>query len=173
MVSLSVRTASLLAISTGIANIDLSTGAATRLPQPDTVVTAGCDGLYWYRGDLVGIQNVTNPGRVIRIALTDQGTRISGITVLQSYHHPDSFSLRRCDCGRGVIRHRQLICRSLQPYGSLKDPGQTKAHCDYRCPTKTTTVVLMAPVPLITTYLEMRSRDQLRSKRADATISSS
>jgi sugar lactone lactonase YvrE len=78
-----------VAISTGIARIDLSTGVPTRLAQPDTVVTGGCDGLYWHRGDLVGIQNVTNPGRVIRIALADQGTRISGITVLQSYHHPE------------------------------------------------------------------------------------
>ena len=36
-----------VAISTGIAKIDTSTGAPTRLPQPDTVVTGGCDGLYW------------------------------------------------------------------------------------------------------------------------------
>jgi GNAT superfamily N-acetyltransferase len=45
--------------------------------------------------------------------------------------------------------------------------GATKADCDYRCPTKATTIVLMAAEPLIITYLEMRSRDQLRPKRAD------
>jgi hypothetical protein len=78
-----------VAISTGIATINRATGAPTRLPQPDAVVTGGCDGLYWHSGDLVGIQNVTNPGRIIRIALGDQGTRISAITVLQSHHHPE------------------------------------------------------------------------------------
>ena len=78
-----------VAISTGIAGIDLTTGAPTRLPQPDTVVTGGCDGLYWNRDGLIGIQNVTNPGRVIRISLADQGTRISEVTVLQSHHHPE------------------------------------------------------------------------------------
>ena len=116
-----------VAISTGIATIDLSTGVPTRLPQPDTVVTGGCDGLYWYRGDLVGIQNVTNPGRVIRIALTDQGTRISGITVLQSHHHPEF-----AEPTTGAITADTLfvIANSyvghFQPNRSIKDAGQLK-----------------------------------------------
>src|SRR4030095_11930821 len=74
---------------TGIARVDPNSGKPTRLPQSDAVVTGGCDGLYWHGGDLLGIQNSTNPGRVIRIALTEKGTRIGGMTVLQSHHHPD------------------------------------------------------------------------------------
>jgi hypothetical protein len=58
------------------------------LPQPDDVVTGAIDGLYWHEGALVGVQNVTNPGRVVRIALADGGTRVTGLTVLQSHHHP-------------------------------------------------------------------------------------
>jgi sugar lactone lactonase YvrE len=116
-----------VAISTGIVRIDLSTGAPTRLSQPDTVVTGGCDGLYWHRGDLVGIQNVTNPGRVARIALADQGTRISGITVLQSHHHREF-----AEPTTGAIAADALfvIANSyvghFQPNGSTKDPGQLK-----------------------------------------------
>ncbi len=116
-----------VAISTGIARINLSTVAPTRLPQPDTVVTGRCDGLYWHRGDLVGIQNVTNPGRVIRIALADQGTRISGVTVLQSHHHPEF-----TEPTTGVIAGDALyvIANSyvghFQPNGSMKDPEQLK-----------------------------------------------
>ena len=116
-----------VAISTGIARIDPSTGAPTRLAQPETVVTGGCDGLYEHRGDLVGIQNVTNPGRVIRIALADQGTRISGITVLQSHHHPEFV-----EPTTGAIAADALyvIANSyvghFQPNGSIKDPGQLK-----------------------------------------------
>ena len=116
-----------VAISTGIAKIDLSTGAPTRLPQPDTVVTGGCDGLYWYRGDLVGIQNVTNPGRVIRIALADHGTRISGVTVLQSHHHPE-FTEPTTGAIAGDVFY--VLANSyvghFQPNGSLKDPEQLK-----------------------------------------------
>ena len=77
-----------VAISTGIARVNTENGEPTRLPQPDDVVTAGCDGLTWHGGSLFGIQNSTNPGRVIRIALEDGGNRIAGISVLQSHHHP-------------------------------------------------------------------------------------
>ena len=78
-----------VAVSTSILQIDTGTGEPTRLPQPDTVVTAGIDGLYWHGGDLFGVQNVTSPGRVVRIHLADKGTRIAGLTVLQSHDHPD------------------------------------------------------------------------------------
>jgi sugar lactone lactonase YvrE len=116
-----------VAISTGIAKIDLSTGAPTHLSQPNTVVTGGCDGLYWHTGDVVGIQNVTNPGRVIRITLADQGTRISGITVLQAHHHPEF-----AEPTTGAIAPDALyvIANSyvghFQPNGSIKDSGQLK-----------------------------------------------
>jgi hypothetical protein len=114
-------------ISTGIAKIDTSTGTPTRLPQPDTVVTGGCDGLYWYEGDLIGIQNVTNPGRVVRIKLADKGTRVAGLIVLQSHHHPDF-----AEPTTGAIAHGTLnvIANSyvahFQPDGTLKDQGQLK-----------------------------------------------
>jgi hypothetical protein len=117
-----------LAISTGIAKIDTSTGAPTRLPQPDTVATGGCDGLYWYEGDLIGIQNVTNPGRVVRIKLADKGTRIAGLIVLQSHHHPDF-----AEPTTGTIAHGALnvIANSyvghFQPDGTMKDEGQLKS----------------------------------------------
>ena len=78
-----------VASSTGILRVDPNTGEPTRLPQPDSVMTGGIDGLYWHEGNLLGIQNSTNPGRVIRIALTEKGTKIGGVSVLQSHHHPD------------------------------------------------------------------------------------
>jgi sugar lactone lactonase YvrE len=116
-----------VAISTGIARIDISTGAPTRLPQPDTVVTGGCDGLYWHRGDLVGIQNVTNPGRVIRIMLADKGTRISGTTVLQSYHHPEfAEPTTGAIAGEALYVIANSYVGHFQPDGSLKDPEQLK-----------------------------------------------
>jgi hypothetical protein len=90
-------------------------------------VTGGCDGLYWHGGDLVGIQNVTNPGRVIRIALADQGARISGLTVLQSHHHPEFAEPTTGAIAAGAL---YVIANSyvghFQPNGSIKDPGQLK-----------------------------------------------
>ena len=70
---------------------------------------------------------MTNPGRVIRIALADQATRISGVAVLQSDHHPEF-----AEPTTGVIAADALyvIANSyvghFLPNGSIKDPGQLK-----------------------------------------------
>ena len=74
---------------TGIVRVNTTSALLTRLPQPNTVATGWIDGLYWYEGDLIGIQNASNPGRVVRISLGKKGSRISGLTVLQSSDHPD------------------------------------------------------------------------------------
>jgi sugar lactone lactonase YvrE len=115
------------AISTGIVRVDTATGEPTRLPQPDTVVTGGIDGLYWHDGDLIGVQNVTNPGRVVRIALTNKGTRVAGLTVLQSHHHPD-FD----EPTTGTIANSALhvignsYAGRYQPDGTIKDAADLK-----------------------------------------------
>jgi outer membrane protein assembly factor BamB len=126
-----------VATSTGIALINLETGAPTRVPQPDTVVTGGCDGLYWHDGDLFGNQNVTNPGRVIRMKLIDSGTRIAGLKVLQSSHHPD-FS----EPTTGAIAHEALnvIANSYvghyQPDGTIQDAANLKGTAVVAVPLK-------------------------------------
>ncbi len=80
-------------MSTGIGLLGLTEeGKIGRLPQPDSLVTGCLDGLYWHQagaaGDLVGVQNGCNPGRVIRIHLAGDGRRIESVQVLQSHHHP-------------------------------------------------------------------------------------
>jgi hypothetical protein len=91
--------------------------------QPDSVVTGGIDGLYWYRGDLVGVQNSTNPGRVIRIRLDPIGQRIVGLTVLQSHHHrsspsrPPAPSPTACST---VLANTHV--GQYQPDGTVKEP---------------------------------------------------
>lgn len=114
-------------LSTGIARVDTDTGAAIRLPQPDTIVTGGIDGLYWHDGDLFGIQNSTNPGRVVRIALADKGRRVAGLTVLQSYHHPEFDEPTTGAIANGALN---VIGNSYvghyQPDGSIKDAAELK-----------------------------------------------
>lgn len=114
-------------LSTGIARVDVTTGEPTRLPQPDSVATGGIDGLYWHDGDLFGVQNVTNPGRVIRIALAEKGTRIAGVTLLQSHHHPDFDEPTTGAIANGALH---VIANSYvghyQPDGSIKDPDELK-----------------------------------------------
>ncbi len=114
-------------LSTGIARVDTKTGEPTRLPQPDTVVTGGCDGLYWHDGDLLGIQNSTNPGRVVRIALAERGTRISGLTVLQSHHHPDFDEPTTGAIANGALNViGNLYVSHYQPDGAIKNAADLK-----------------------------------------------
>src|SRR5262249_60643260 len=114
-----------------------ATGSQTRLPEPDTVVTGGCDGLYWIDGDLIGVQNSTNPGRVIRIALTDKGDRIAGLTVLQSHHHPDFNEPTTGAIANGALN---VIGNSYvghyQPDGVIKDSAQLKGTAIVAVPLK-------------------------------------
>jgi hypothetical protein len=109
--------------STGIARVQPRTGHTVRLPQPDDVVTGGIDGLYWHDGDLVGVQNGSNPGRVVRIALAADGQRIRGLTVLQSHHHP---AFVEPTTGVVVGQALHVIANShvaaYQPDGTIQQP---------------------------------------------------
>jgi hypothetical protein len=74
----------------GIAYVELNTGTLrkridTRLRDHVSIV----DGLYRVGNDLVGVQSITTPGRVIRIKLSRDGKRALAVRTLQSHHHPD------------------------------------------------------------------------------------
>ncbi|HVF70824.1 MAG TPA: hypothetical protein VM940_04370 [Chthoniobacterales bacterium] len=126
-----------VSVSTGIARIDTATGKPTRLPQPDSVATGGIDGLYWAEGDLIGIQNSTNPGRVVRIKLTDDGNKIEGLTVLQSHHHPEF-----AEPTTGAIADGKLHVlgnthvRHYQSDGTIKDAESMKGTAIVAVPLK-------------------------------------
>lgn len=110
-------------LSTGIARVNSLTGHTVRLPQPDDVATGGIDGLYWHEGDLVGVQNTTNPGRVVRIALSEDGQRIRGLTVLQSHHHP-AFAEPTTGVVVGDALHviANSYVAAYQPDGTIRQP---------------------------------------------------
>ena len=114
-------------LSTGVGRVDPRDGSLVRLPQPDSVVSGGIDGLYWHEGDLIGVQNSTNPGRVIRLRLADGGKRIDGVTVLQSHHHPAFVEPTTGAIADGAIHVlANTYVGSYQPDGSLRDAETLK-----------------------------------------------
>jgi sugar lactone lactonase YvrE len=110
-----------VAISTGIAAIDLASGEVARLTQSDDLATGAIDGLYLYDGDLIGVQNFVNPGRVLRLHLDPAGKAIESMNVLQS-NHP---LLDEPTTGAIVGKYLHVIANSsvvrVQPDGSLRD----------------------------------------------------
>jgi sugar lactone lactonase YvrE len=71
----------------GITRVDLKSKSA-QLLKSSPQIAAGCfDGLYEYRGDLVGIQNcVHDTGRVLRLRLNSSRDTILSARVLESYN---------------------------------------------------------------------------------------
>jgi hypothetical protein len=58
-----------------------------RLAVPEHETVAAIDGLYEWQGQLIGVQNVTNPGRVIVMTLSPDGASITRVQTLLSHHH--------------------------------------------------------------------------------------
>jgi hypothetical protein len=48
-----------------------------RLADAPQATSLGVDGLAWYVGSLIGVQNGVAPSRVVRFHLDDSGTRIT------------------------------------------------------------------------------------------------
>lgn len=68
---------------TGLFVVDLRTRVVTPIANPTDAHLGGIDGLYLYRGDLIGVQNGTTPQRIVRVDLDRQGTTARALTVLQ------------------------------------------------------------------------------------------
>ncbi|HXH00434.1 MAG TPA: hypothetical protein VNI79_08495 [Sphingomicrobium sp.] len=67
-----------------IVAINLADGSMVPIKKPDTLSTLGTDGLYYRDGNLFGIQNITSPGRVVRMLLNKQRDEITGFDVIES-----------------------------------------------------------------------------------------
>ena len=72
--------------SHGVLAVDLNTREVTALPAPPGTTSLGIDGLVWYDGGLIGVQNGVTPARIVRLALDQGGRRITAIDLLD--RHP-------------------------------------------------------------------------------------
>lgn len=75
----------------GLAMIDLATREVERLPSDVPAILDGVDGLWLYRtseggAELVAIQNGTSPMRISAFTLSEDGTRITSVRVLEQAH---------------------------------------------------------------------------------------
>jgi hypothetical protein len=76
-----------VAHSTGLAVVDIETGAWKKVAMATKENASAIDGLYEWQGQLIGVQNVTTPGRVILITLSADGGTVTKIQTLLSHHH--------------------------------------------------------------------------------------
>jgi hypothetical protein len=77
-----------VAHNTSIAIIDIARGGITkRIANATRENVAAIDGLYQWHGQLIGVQNVTTPGRVVLMSLSADGATITAVKTLLSHHH--------------------------------------------------------------------------------------
>lgn len=74
--------------SRGIVAVDTRTGDSRVLTTPADATMLGIDGIYLHGGSLIAVQNGTSPKRILRIATSDDLTRIDGVAVLAAAHEP-------------------------------------------------------------------------------------
>jgi hypothetical protein len=70
----------------GIAAWELSSRRRFDLPSPDDVTPVGIDGLSFYRGALVAVQNGFEPNRIAYFPLAPSLDRVTGLRVLERGH---------------------------------------------------------------------------------------
>ena len=68
--------------SHGMLRVDLATKAVTRLDDAPASTALGCDGLAWYDGAIIAVQNGVAPARIMRFVLDRTGTRIARAELL-------------------------------------------------------------------------------------------
>ena len=73
-----------VADSIGVVRIDIESLVTTDInPGPHSTL-AGADGLYWYNGSLIAIQNGIGAPRIAAFKLSPDGTRVTRTTVLEN-----------------------------------------------------------------------------------------
>ncbi|MGQ0659259.1 SMP-30/gluconolactonase/LRE family protein [Sphingosinicella sp.] len=72
----------------GLAIIDPQSGDMARLESDVATMLDGIDGLSWFRGGLIAIQNGTSPRRILHLRLSPNGRRIVAVRIIESAH-PD------------------------------------------------------------------------------------
>jgi hypothetical protein len=71
----------------GVARVDIASRRVKMLSKPRSISDAGLDGMYFYKGSLVGIQNPDlHPGRAMRYYLNSAMDQIERAEVLESYN---------------------------------------------------------------------------------------
>lgn len=68
----------------GIFLIELETKRVTNLSPAPNLTLLGIDGLYSYKGSLIGVQNGVNPARLVRLSLNPSMSRIERLETIEA-----------------------------------------------------------------------------------------
>jgi sugar lactone lactonase YvrE len=68
----------------GLIGYDLANAKPFDIPVPKTLALGGIDGVAWYKGALVVVQNGMQPNRVMRLSMTPDGRGVAGLHPIEA-----------------------------------------------------------------------------------------
>lgn len=108
---------------TGLARFEARTGDGfLKLGNATRDHVSAIDGLYFAGRDLIGVQSITTPGRVVQIRLSHDGREVADVTTLQSYHHPEFDQPTT-----GAVNGQSIIVLATTQIGRLQPDGTAQS----------------------------------------------
>ncbi|HKS76375.1 MAG TPA: hypothetical protein VJQ82_24390 [Terriglobales bacterium] len=114
--------------SIGIAVIDLATGKVDYLPHPENLAVTGLDGLCLSGNSLIGIQNGTDPERIIRLQLTRAQTAITALEIIEQS------TPRLGEPTHAILVGDTIYTTGNVGWGKLTDQGKLKPGAQFTNP---------------------------------------
>jgi hypothetical protein len=68
----------------GLFGFDLKTGKPFEVGVPKNLALGGVEGLFWWKGNLIAVQNGMTPRRVMRLTLDPTGRAVAGVQPLEA-----------------------------------------------------------------------------------------
>jgi len=109
----------------GVFGVDLAAGSAFDLDYAaDKLVLGGIDGLYWFDGTLVVIENGMSPKRVMRLKLDKDGRRIDAVMPIDVANAAFGIPTYGAIDGDGLYFIANSQKNDYDQYGVLKDTSK-------------------------------------------------
>ncbi len=117
----------------GVFGVDLAAGKAFDLDYAaDKLVLGGVDGLYWYEGTLVVIENGMSPKRVMRLKLDKDGRKILSATPLDVSNAAFGIPTYGAIDGDGLYFIANSQKNDYDAYGVVKDASKLEGERVFR-----------------------------------------
>lgn len=114
--------------SLGIFSVEMATKKITWLAPASEVVALGVDGLYFHQGKLIGVQNGTNPQRIVRFSLSRDNLRLTRTETLEANHADFN------EPTHGVLVGRDFYFIANSQWEMVDEKGETAAPEKWREP---------------------------------------
>jgi hypothetical protein len=109
----------------GVVRADIATKQFKLLAKPFAISDAGLDGMYFYKGSLVGIQNPDlHPARVVRYVLNPQLDTITRAEVLETYNPLFEIPTTGTIVGDSLYFMANTQLDKMKPHDTMPPPSE-------------------------------------------------